>query len=389
MLSAAISTGIRFWFLTSLTRWFADEEIKSLKKPTQHFVWERLNDRYSKDGDALQTALRTPPTNVSDRKWRRHVMRQLRKEERLTRQNDRVTKRGLEDVFERTVVVMELSKSEKGDFDITHLEDVVTFILSEHRRKAFGVYNATAVEIEVIILVESPGGGVSEFGLGAAQIRRLASEKGIVTTVCVDKVAASGGYMIASQANKVIAAPFAVVGSIGVIREGLNFNKALQKYGILPMVLTAGEAKAPLSTFGEITKGGLEIAQRNLEKIHGAFRDLVLLGRPELVDVMEVVADGDIFLGREAKELKLVDEIMTSEEYIMERVQAGDRVLKIHRISHMMKNRRLASIHPLDFLKENGPRWMAQQDIPTLVSRVLQTSTFFKLVQYLVQSRLF
>jgi serine protease SohB len=388
-IATIISTGIRFWFLTSLTRWFADEEIKSLKKPTQHFVWERLNDRYSRDSDALQTALRTPPTKVSDRKWRRHVTRQLRKEERLTRKIERVTKKGLDDVFDRTVVVMELSKSDKGDFDVTYLEDVVTFILSEYRRKAFGVYNATAVEIEVIILVESPGGGVSEFGLAASQIRRLASEEGIVTTVCVDKVAASGGYMIASQANKVIAAPFAVVGSIGVIREGLNFNKALQKYGVLPMVLTAGEAKAPISTFGEITKGGLEIAQRNLEKIHGAFRDLVVLGRPELADSIEVIADGDIFFGREARDLKLVDEIMTSEEYILEKVQAGDRVLKIHRIPHTVKNRRLASIHPLDFLKENGPRWIAQQDIPKLVSRVLQTSSLLKFVQYLVQSRLF
>ena len=387
-IATVISTGVRFWFLTSLTRWFADEEIKSLRKPTQHFQWERLNDRHSKDSDALQTALSTPPTDVSEQRWRHHVKRQLKKEQQLARKKEGIAKKDLSAMFDRTVVVVELSKTEKGDFDMTHLEDVVTFILTEHRRKAFGVHNSTAVEIEVVVLVESPGGEVSEFGLGAAQIRRLTNEEGIVTTVCVDKVAASGGYMIACQASKLVAAPFAVVGSIGVIREGLNFNKALQKYGISPMVLTAGDAKAPLSMYGEITKGGLEIAQRNLEKIHVAFRELVVRGRPGLADAIGEVADGDIYLGLEALELNLVDEVMTSEEYIMERVQAGDRVLKLHRIPHHMKNRRLASIHPLDFLRENGPRWLAQQDIPKMLSRVLQTSTFLKFVQYLVHNRL-
>jgi serine protease SohB len=387
-IATIISTGIRFWFLTSVTRWFADEEIKSLRKPTQHFQWERLNDRHAKDSDALQTALRTPPTAVSERRWRHHMKQQLRKEHQLSRKTEVMAKKGLDQMFDRTVIVVELSKSEKGDFDMTHLEDVVTFILTEHRRKAFGAHNSTALEIEVVVLVESPGGGVSDFGLGAAQIRRLTDEEGIVTTVCVDKVAASGGYMIASQASKVVAAPFAVVGSIGVIREGLNFNKALQKYGILPMVLTAGDAKAPLSTYGEVTKGGLEIAQKNLEKVHGAFRELVVRGRPALGDAIETVADGDIYLGLEALELKLVDEVMTSEEYIMERVQAGDRVLKLHRIPHSMKHRRLASIHPLDFLRENGPRWLAQHDIPKILSRVLQTSTFLKFVQHIVHNRL-
>ena len=385
--AAVFATIIRYWFLPSFTRWFADAEMKSLRKPTQRFQWERLNDRHAKDSDALQTALRTPPTGVSERRWRHHVKRQLRKEQQLALKKERNVRKDLGEMFDRTVVVVELAKTAKGDFDMTHLEDVVTFILTEHRRKAFGVHNSTAVELEVVVLVESPGGEVSAFGLGAAQIRRLTDEVGIVTTVCVDKVAASGGYMIASQASKVVAAPFAVVGSIGVIRAGLNFNKALQKYGIMPMVLTAGDAKAPLSVYGEITKGGLEIAQRNLEKIHGAFRELVVRGRPALVGTMEEVADGDIYLGLEALELKLVDEVMTSEEYIMHRVQAGDRVLKLHRIPHYM-NRRLASIHPLDFLRENGPRWLAQHDIPKILSRVLQTSAFLKFVQYLVHNRL-
>jgi len=182
-----------------------------------------------------------------------------------------------------------------------------------------------------------------------------------------------------------LAAPFAAVGSIGVIREGLNFNKALEKYGIVPLVLTAGEAKAPLSTYGEVTKRGVEIAERQLAKTHEAFRELVVRGRPVLADVIDEVADGNIFLGQEAKDLKLVDSIMTSEEYILDRVQAGDRVLKLHRMPQFLKNRRFPNIHPLDFLKENGQQWLMQQDIPKLVSRVLQTTSFFKFAKYFIE----
>jgi serine protease SohB len=398
-LATVVSTGIRFWFLTSLTRWFADEEIKSLKKPTQHFVWERLNDRYTKDHEALETALRAPPVNVGERKWRRHMQRELRKEQRLARhaakaKNTTTTTTKTEknnpfkETFQRTVVVVELAKkTDKGELDFAHLEEVVTFLLTEHRLKSFGTKNGSdqAVDLEIIVLMESPGGGVSQFGLAAAQLQRLTAEEGITTTVCVDKVGASGGYMIASQADKILAAPFAAVGSIGVIREGLNFNKALEKYGVVPLVLTAGEAKAPLSTYGEVTKRGVEIAQKNLEKTHEAFRNLIVRGRPILADTIEEVADGDIFLGQEAKDLNLVDAIMTSEEYIMDRVQAGDRVLKLHRMPQFLKNRRFPNMHPLDFLKENGQQWLLKQDIPKLVSRVLQTTSCLKFVQYLIE----
>jgi signal peptide peptidase SppA len=395
-LATVVSTGIRFWFLTSLTRWFADEEIKSLKKPTQHFVWERLNDRYTKDHEALETALRAPPANVGERKWRRHLQRELRKEQRLARRaakanittSTKTKKSPLTEAFQRTLVVVELAKNtDKGEVDFAHLEEVVTFILTEHRLKSFGkkIGSDQAVDLEIIILMESPGGGVSQFGLAAAQLQRLTAEDGITTTVCVDKVGASGGYMIASQANKILAAPFAAVGSIGVIREGLNFNKALEKYGVMPLVLTAGEAKAPLSTYGEVTKRGVEIAQKNLEKTHEAFRDLIVRGRPILADTIEEVADGDIFLGQEAKDLNLVDAIMTSEEYIMDRVQTGDRVLKLHRMPQFLKNRRFPNLHPLDFLKENGQQWLLKQDIPKLVSRVLQTTSCLKFIQYLIE----
>lgn len=152
--------------------------------------------------------------------------------------------------------------------------------------------------------------------------------------------------------------------------------------------MTAGDAKAPLTSYGEITRKGLAIAQRNLEKTHSAFRDLVVLGRPILEESIKKIADGDIFLGSEAQELNLIDGLMTSEEYIMERIQSGDRVLKLHRIPHFIRNRRLPSIHPLDFLKDSGiHQWLSEQDIPRLVSRVLQTTSFFRFVKFLMRNR--
>lgn len=194
--------------------------------------------------------------------------------------------------------------------------------------------------------------------------------------------------MIASQCQSIIAAPFAAVGSIGVIREGLNFHKALEKYGVAPIVMTAGVAKAPLSTYGEVTKRGMEITQKNLEKTHDAFRDLVVRGRPVLADTIEEVATGDVFWGEEALELNLVDVVMTSEEYIMGRIAKGDRVLKLHRMPHYMRNRRLPGIHPLDFLK-SGHKWLAKQDVPNLLSRLVQTTSFLKFVQHVARNREF
>ena len=233
-IATVVGTAIRFWFLTSLARWFADEEIKSLKKPTQHFVWERLNDKYVKDHEALASALKAPPNDVPDRRWRRHVRRMLRQQRRMNHGHHIRHKEGLEKMFNRTVVVIELGKSAEkgGELDFHHFEEVVSFIVAEHRRKAFGTTEQD--ELEVVILLESPGGPVSDFGLGASQVRRLSQEEGIMTTICVDKVAASGGYMLASQADKLLAAPFAVVGSIGVIREGLNFNKVRVQIRSLP-----------------------------------------------------------------------------------------------------------------------------------------------------------
>ena len=334
-------TVVRIWMLSFLAKWWSEEETL---KPVQHFVWERLNDRYLRDSAVLQNVLQLPPTGVTEWKWRRFLRRQHRVEGKVGKKIALAAP-----TFARTVIVLNID----AELNIPQLEQAVTFILSQHREQAFGSIGGMAKELEVVLLVDSPGGAVSDYGLAGAQIRRLASEVGVTTTVCVDQIAASGGYMIASQADRIFASTFAIVGSIGVIREGFNIHEALERHGIKGFALKAGDSKVPLTMFGQIKKGDLSKAQRTLDLMHRAFKDFVVQGRPVLEADIEDVANGDIYFGDKAMELSLIDRIVTSEEYLMERVQAGDRVMKLHR-AHQFAGRRRQLFHPLDFLREKG-----------------------------------
>ena len=235
--------------------------------------------------------------------------------------------------------------------DLEHLSEVITFLLQQQRQHAFGTHKYTGepMELEVVLMVNSPGGAVATYGLAAAQMQRLSREPHIVTTVCVDKYAASGGYMIASQSDRLIAAPFATIGSVGVIMEGLNFHELAKRYGINPLVIKAGDSKNPLSTWGPVSKRDLVEEQGRLEKVHRAFKELVQDGRPVLAENLEQVTDGSVYLGSEAKELGMIDAVMTTDEYLLERIEAGDRVLRIHR-SQQHWYRRQLNLSPLDVL---------------------------------------
>lgn len=339
----------RLWLVTWVARRLAQQEESFT--PTQHFVWERLNDKFIRDVSALQTTLKEPPYGVSAASWRRNHVRKV-----LARQSKEPV--DWTQTFTRTVVVVELNTSNKDGPDVEYLSDIITFLLQQYEKNAFGKSKETQLplELEVVFLVQSPGGSVASFGLAAAQIKRLSGAKGIVTTVCVDKYAASGGYMIASQANKLIAAPFATIGSVGVIMEGLNFHDLARKCGIYPLVVKAGNSKNPFTTFGQVTQENLAEEQRRLEKVHDAFKNLIVEGRPVLNDKLPQVADGSVYLGGEAQHLGLVDDVMTSSEYILQRIQAGDRVLKLHRTNPARFARRV-SISPLDILPHLQAWW--------------------------------
>lgn len=168
---------------------------------------------------------------------------------------------------------------------------------------------------EVVIRLESGGGLVHAYGLAAAQLDRIRN-KGIPLTACVDKVAASGGYMMACVADRIIASPFAVLGSIGVVAQLPNFHRVLKKNNVDFEVLTAGEHKRTLTIFGENTESGRKKFLEDLEDTHSLFKDYVSERRPDL-DI-KAVSNGDIWFGRRAVEVKLVDEIKTSDEYLIE-----------------------------------------------------------------------
>ncbi|MCS6180174.1 protease SohB [Shewanella baltica] len=167
---------------------------------------------------------------------------------------------------------------------------------------------------EVVVNVESGGGMVHGYGLASSQLDRL-RQADIPLTVCVDKVAASGGYMMACVANKIYAAPFAIVGSIGVVAQLPNFNRLLKKHEIDYEQHTAGNFKRTLTVFGENSDEGRQKFQEELEETHILFKAFVGKYRPEL-DLVKV-ATGEHWYGQQAIELGLVDAISTSDDVIM------------------------------------------------------------------------
>ena len=171
---------------------------------------------------------------------------------------------------------------------------------------------------EVIVRLESAGGLVHAYGLAAAELDRL-REAGLRTTVCVDKVAASGGYLMACGADQLRAAPLAVVGSIGVVAQVPNVHRLLKRHDIDVEVLTAGRYKRTLTVFGENSEEGREKFIDELEGVHALFKRHVAERRPSL-DI-EAVATGETWYGREALERGLVDALGTSEAYLVERMK--------------------------------------------------------------------
>ncbi len=179
---------------------------------------------------------------------------------------------------------------------------------------------------EVILKLESPGGVVIGYGLASSQLHRLRAAQ-LSLTVCVDKVAASGGYMMATVANKILAAPFAVVGSIGVVAQVPNFFKVLKKNDVDYKEYTAGDFKRTVSVLGEITPQGENHFQGKLESTHQLFQAHIKQYRPQLD--FSAVANGDHWYGVEALQLGLIDQIVSSDDYILQKFKDGYEIYEI------------------------------------------------------------
>lgn len=193
---------------------------------------------------------------------------------------------------------------------------------------------------EVLLRLESGGGMVHGYGLASSQLDRIKAA-GLPLSISVDKVAASGGYMMACIADKIISAPFAIVGSIGVIAQLPNFNKLLKKHDIEFEQLTAGEYKRTLTMFGENSDKAREKFKQELEETHGLFKDFIRERRPDLD--LEKVATGEHWFGTQAKELGLVDEIKTSDDVVVEACK-DKTVLSIHYVQKKKITDKLAGV---------------------------------------------
>lgn len=242
-----------------------------------------------------------------------------------------------------------------GDIKASQVENL--------REEITAILTSATDKDEVLVCIETPGGVVNNYGLAASELVRV-REKNIPLTVCVDKVAASGGYLMACTANKLLCAPFGIVGSIGVIAQVPNVNRLLKKYDVDYKEYTAGDYKRTVSLFGEITPKGEEKFRDQLEQTHKLFKTFVNKYRPQLD--MEKVGTGEYWFGEQCLELKLIDQIKTSDDYILEATKTKT-VLKVkfekkqgisEKLSHILGrsveiafDRVVAKMEPIPFLK--------------------------------------
>jgi serine protease SohB len=189
------------------------------------------------------------------------------------------------------------------------------------REEVTAVLGAANDRDQVLLRLENPGGTVHEHGFAASQLMRIKQRK-LKLLIAVDKVAASGGYLMACVADHVLAAPFAIIGSVGVIAQLPNFHRLLEEHGVDFELLTAGRFKRTLTLFGKNTDEGREKLRQELEEVHGLFKAQIREHRPQ-VDV-EQIATGEHWYGVRALELKLVDELRTSDDFLIEAAKERD-----------------------------------------------------------------
>lgn len=270
-----------------------------------HIEIRKLNEKYRHTSDVIRHTVNDPHTYKAEMKARRKADKA---EQKAARKRG---KAGQEqpDTERKRLYVLDFDGDIKASAT-EHLREEISAVLPEIRPGD-----------EILLRLESPGGLVHSYGLASSQLRRITDAE-VPLTIAVDKVAASGGYMMACVGQRIIAAPFAVIGSIGVLAQIPNFHRLLQKHDIDFELLTAGEYKRTLTLFGENTDKGREKFVEDLETTHKLFKAFIAENRPAL-DV-EKVATGEIWYGRDALEVGLVDGLQTSDAFVQEQLKDRD-----------------------------------------------------------------
>ncbi len=254
------------------------------QRPRERLEVTLLNERLDELRDTLQHKL-------LDRKSLRRLLKARAKERKA------LDKSGKPRIF-----VLDFH----GDIKASQVENL--------RQEITAILTVAEPKDEVVVRLESSGGLVPHYGLAASELARL---RGRVRqlTVIIDRIAASGGYLMACVADRILAAPFAIIGSIGVVAQMPNFHRLLKRHDIDYELITAGKYKRTLTMFGENNDEGREKFRQELEETHHLFKDFIRRHRPGLN--VEAVATGEYWLGEKALELKLVDAITTSDDYLL------------------------------------------------------------------------
>lgn len=242
--------------------------------------------------------------------------------------------------------------TQKAIYVLDFVGDVKASAVDKLREEVSAIISAASKGDEVMLRLESTGGQVHGYGLAAAQLARL-KQAGIFLTVCVDKAAASGGYMMACVADKIVATPFSIIGSIGVVSQMPNFYEFLKKHDIDMKVFTAGEYKRTVTMFGENDDEDCAKYQSELERMHALFKAHIKTYRPSL-DI-EQVATGEFWLGSDAHALGLVDELGTSDAWILSHLES-------HHLLCLQSNQKQ---NPLEKLGIGGGITSVVQDLKT------------------------
>ena len=267
-----------------------------------------LSEQYKEMQDDMSVALLDGP---QQKLWHKAQKKKHKLEAKNAKAN---AKKGVTAPGDKPKVWVLDFKGSMDAHEVTALREEVTAVLA-----------VIKPQDQVVLRLESPGGVVHGYGLAASQLQRL-RDKNIPLTIAVDKVAASGGYMMACVGNRIVSAPFAIIGSIGVVAQIPNFNRFLKNKDIDIELHTAGQYKRTLTLLGENTEEGRQKFREDLNETHHLFKDFVHQMRPQL-DI-EQVATGEHWYGQQAQEKGLVDEIGTSDDLLLG-LMDGHEVLNV------------------------------------------------------------
>ena len=286
------------------------------RKKEPHLKFKHWNHRFENDFERLEKELHVAPflpkeaTKLLMKAKKKEVKEEKRKDKEKSVKTITTIREKLKDGLKSEEVLKQHSNCV---YVLTFIGSIMASEVEQLRDQISFLLQIAQPADEIVVRLTSPGGAVPQYGLASSQLERL-KQAGLRCVVCVDTVAASGGYMMAAVADKIIAAPFAIIGSIGVVTGIPNFHRVLQKNEVDYHLFTAGKYKRTVTPFSEVTDEGKQKLQDDITAIHEAFKRLIKEGRPD-VDI-EKIATGEYWLALQAKEKGLVDEIMTSDDYL-------------------------------------------------------------------------